>query len=148
MSSKGLQLFASGIFFATTGLLAVYLYSTENEELIKINPPLTVAEMREELETNGYLVVPAEELKELKKEIFHSEKNEHEQETIYILFLEIVPGMSSYDVADLLLAGKIINNREDFLQQVEHLRLSKSLKTGFYEVRSDMSIDEIVQIIS
>ncbi|WP_227934975.1 hypothetical protein [Alkalihalobacillus deserti] len=51
--------------------------------------------------------------------------------------------MSSFEIADRLVNGQIIQDRDQFLNVVEQLGLSTSLKTGFYELSSDMTIEKL-----
>jgi cell division protein YceG involved in septum cleavage len=56
--------------------------------------------------------------------------------------------MTSNDIADRLVSGQVISDRAAFLQSVVELGLSTSLKTGSFKLSSDMTIDEIIDIIS
>ena len=56
--------------------------------------------------------------------------------------------MTSIDVGKALVKAKIINSGIDFYKEVEKRRLeSNSLRPGVYEVDSDMTRDEIINII-
>lgn len=154
MSSNSLQTFAGGLFLATAVLGGTFYFTQGTEDDEPTSRPLTIEQMVNEMEEHGLVVLSEKELKQLKEEQNLApekeqvENEEEPQQTVYILFLDISPGMTSFDIADRLIRGKIINDRDQFLHDVKQLGLSTSLKTGFYELSSEMTIEEIIQKIS
>ena len=55
--------------------------------------------------------------------------------------------MTSVDVGKALVQAKIINSGIVFDKEVEKQGLSNSLRPGVYEIDSDMTRDEIINII-
>ncbi|MFC0558093.1 hypothetical protein [Halalkalibacter alkalisediminis] len=151
MRSNGLQTFAGGLFLATAVLEATFYLNQNDTSFEAEKEPLTIKEMKVKMVNHGLAVLPEEELRSLREDQIPENQDtqvEELQNTVYILFLEIHSGMSSYDIADRLVSGHIIQDRNQFLHTVEQLGLSTSLKIGLYELSSDMSIEEIIQTIS
>ncbi|GAE33447.1 hypothetical protein [Halalkalibacter akibai] len=154
MSSNALQQFAGGLFISSAVLGGVYWLSSSNEvPPVSEQEPLSHEQMKYELESEGFAVIPLSELHQLREaaspEVSLEEEEEiTEEESIYIFQLEITAGMTSYDVADRLLTGRVITDRSEFLHSVDTLEKSTSLKIGTYQLRSDMSHEEILNIIS
>lgn len=150
MTSNGLRTFAAGLFLATV-VLGGTVYLAQDTHSEKESELLTIDEMKTELANHGLAVLPESELNQLRADQ-NREIEEHPiveiEKTVYVLHLEITPGMTSFEIADRLVNGQIILNRDEFLNVVNQLELSTSLKTGFFELSSDMTIEEIIQTIS
>ncbi|GAE30723.1 hypothetical protein [Halalkalibacter hemicellulosilyticus] len=164
MAAKGLQQFAGGLFLATALIGGALYFSHSQEEVIDAEEedreaPLTsheelsTAQLIEQLEQEQYVVISENEYAELsaaqlEEQEEGNEENVHERQTTYVMILEISQGMTSYDVAEQLVRGRIINNEQDLLSYVQSEQLSHRLRTGQYEVTSDMTIEEIVELMT
>lgn len=144
MSAKGLQLFASGLFFATAVMGGAYLYSSNSPKESAGSSAPTVQDMKQALVEEGFIVTTAEEMEQQVEQA----NTEMETKTIYKLVLNIQPGMSSYDVAEILHRSHIISKEQDFLDYIETNQLAKSLRVGEYELSSEQTMEEIVSAIT
>ncbi len=61
--------------------------------------------------------------------------------------LTVSKGMTSIDVGKALERANIIESGMDFFNEVEKRGLSKGLRPGTYEIKSEMTLDEIISII-
>ncbi|MFA9455802.1 hypothetical protein ACERJO_03415 [Halalkalibacter sp. AB-rgal2] len=162
MAAKGLQQFAGGLFLATA-LIGGALYVSHSQEEVTdaeedreapltSHEELSTTQLIEQLEQEQYVVISEDEFAELHAQLDEqedrTEENEHERQTTYVMILEISQGMTSYDVAEQLVRGRIINNEQDLLSYVQNEQLSHRLRTGQYEVTSDMTIEEIVELMT
>ncbi len=143
MSSKGLQLFAGGIFLATATLSGVFFLTPKpvDKEEPHRHPP-SVVEMKEALEHEGYVVLTAAEMEERK-----SPDSDEQAKVIYKMVLHIKPGMTSYDIAEQLKRGRIIEDESAFIRYVQEKQAATSLRTGEYDVSSEQSIADILTTI-
>jgi len=69
-------------------------------------------------------------------------------QTVYQLQLEIAPGTSSQEVADRLLKAKVIESKEDFMNYLKAQKLETAVKSGTYQLNSNMTIEEIASIVT
>ncbi|MBP3951252.1 hypothetical protein [Bacillus suaedae] len=149
MSAKNIQHFAGGIFLATSLLAGAYYYnSTETQEPVTVVEEIipTSAEMKETLEDEGYIVLTAEEYEET-KEVTPTEV-ETEVEIRYTMLLQIREGMTSQEIAAILVRGNIIDDSSEFTEFVQDQQLTQVIRTGEYELTSTMTIAEIVELIT
>lgn len=89
-----------------------------------------------------------EEESEEEPEEEQEEEQEQEQETEEVFLLIIRNGMTSFQVADELIRGNIIDNKQEFVAQAEQQNLAGFLKPGAYEITSGMSTAEIFALIT
>ncbi|CAM3799012.1 endolytic transglycosylase MltG [Alkalicoccus chagannorensis] len=75
------------------------------------------------------------------------ENEEREEELIYVSLLEIESGMTSEDVVRELARQNIIDSRNAFTEALRDSGSENEIQTGTYEVRSDMTEDEIMDLI-
>ncbi|TWI57806.1 endolytic transglycosylase MltG [Halalkalibacter nanhaiisediminis] len=153
MSSKGLQSFSSGLFLATAILGGIYYFAHEPEQVVSqpvSNIDLTPAEMKQELEEVGYIVFSEEEWVQEQERSSQKESDSAESDSevneqiIYTMNLIISSGMTSNEVANQLVRGQIIEDRAVFLDYVHANQLTQSLQVGEYQLRSDMTIEDIL----
>lgn len=149
VSAKNVQHFAGGIFLATSLLAGAYYYnSTETKEPVTVVEEIipSSAEMKETLENEGYIVLTAEEYQET-KEVTPAEI-ETEVEIRYTMLLQIREGMTSQEIAAILVRGNIIEDSSEFTEYVQDQQLTQVIRTGEYELMSSMTIAEIVELIT
>ncbi|WP_062046358.1 endolytic transglycosylase MltG [Bacillus sp. JCM 19034] len=157
MPSSGLQQFAGGLFLATALIGGALYFTNEQEDTSEGSgetkkPMMATVDLIERLENENYVVLDAEEFASLQTQLEEAGENNTDEdelnEATYVMILQISAGMTSNDVAKHLELGQIIENEQDFLSYVATNQLSHRLKTGQYEVTSEMSIEEIVELIT
>ncbi|MFK3937675.1 hypothetical protein ACI2JA_09235 [Alkalihalobacillus sp. NPDC078783] len=175
--ANSLRSFSIGLIVASVACGAVYFTNTSNETDAEAQAEslLTDDEMIEQLEEQGYLVRNSEEWEnevntvidttrleveaeyaareeEESEEEPESEEEEQEeepeQETEEVFLLIIRNGMTSFNVADELVRGNIIDDKQEFVRQAEQQNLAGFLKPGAYEITSGMSTAEIFDLIT
>ena len=154
MKSKLMRSFAGGIIIASSVCGAVYfLDDTSEAASTPIVEKPSEDEMISMLTSAGYVVQTEEEwLEELAavETVEATEDNTKEviKETIiYQTMLTVSKGMTSIDVGKALERANIIESGMDFFNEVEKRGLSKGLRPGTYEIKSEMTLDEIISII-
>ncbi|MCM2677809.1 endolytic transglycosylase MltG [Alkalicoccobacillus plakortidis] len=98
------------------------------------------AEVEEEEATEDE---PEEEENEEEQE---EQEAENESEEVFLLIIR--NGMTSFDVADELIRGNIIDNKREFVVQAEQQNLAGFLKPGAYEITSGMTTADIFALIT
>ncbi|WP_404332512.1 hypothetical protein [Mesobacillus maritimus] len=169
MKAKNMRSFAAGILLASGVCGVVYFFgsskvvSTQSAESAEQDPP-TEDEMKEMLTSDGYVVMTEEEwLEELtaveaakteeaeqstdKKEEKQDQTGEVKEVIIYRTVLNVASGMTSIDVGNALVKGKIIDNAKAFFDEVEKRGLANDLRPGTFELDSEMSMDEVMNTI-
>nr|WP_263326469.1 aminodeoxychorismate lyase [Neobacillus sp. Marseille-Q6967] len=144
-----LNSFAAGILIATTITGIVYFSSkNENTKAAVQSTELTVKEMKNKLETEGYVVQTIEEYEASTKEEKTSESKETPaKETVTQIVVNVSEGMTSIDVGNVLVQAKMVENAFAFSKDIESRGLQNRLKPGTYVVSSDMSYDQVISTI-
>lgn len=157
MKTNVIQSFAIGLLVATGVFTAVY-YSGPSETTTSqtVKAP-SEDEMKIALTDKGYVIQTEDEynqqqvaLEEAKKNKAKAPKEEAPAETgkvEYRAMLSVSSGMTSIHVGKALEQMKIIKKASDFSNQVEARGLSNKLKPGVFEVKSGMTIDELISVI-
>ena len=104
-------------------------------------------DMKEKLELEGYVIMTDDDVETLLTNSQLDEKTDIVEPT-YIMFLQIETGMTSKEIADKLIQSKIITDRNVFLTYIRDHELAHSIQTGEFEVKSTMSIEEIIHSIT
>ncbi|MEK4564562.1 hypothetical protein MKX54_07840 [Alkalihalobacillus sp. FSL R5-0424] len=174
--ANSLRSFSIGLIVASVACGTVYFTNTSNETDAEVQAEtlLTDDEMIGQLEEQGYLVRNSEEWEnevntvidttrleveaeyaareeeesEEEPEEEQEEEQEQEQESEEVFLLIIRNGMTSFNVADELVRGNIIDNKQEFVRQAEQQNLAGFLKPGAYEITSGMSTAEIFALIT
>ncbi|WYP27971.1 hypothetical protein NSQ54_07775 [Alkalihalobacillus sp. FSL W8-0930] len=172
--ANSLRSFSIGLIVASVACGTVYFTNTSNETDAEVQAEtlLTDDEMIGQLEEQGYLVRNSEEWEnevntvidttrleveaeyaareeeESEEEPEEEQEEEQEQESEEVFLLIIRNGMTSFQVADELIRGNIIDNKQDFVRQAEQQNLAGFLKPGAYEITSGMSTAEIFALIT
>ena len=157
MKSNSIRSFALGLLVAAGTFAAVYyLGPSEAINSQKVKAP-SEDEMKSELASKGYVIHTEDEwnqqqtaLEEAKKSTAEAPKEEApaQPETVeYQAMLSVSSGMTSIQVGNALERMKIISKASDFSNQVEARGLSNELKPGIFEVKSGMTIDELIAVI-
>ncbi|MCM3761665.1 hypothetical protein M3212_12790 [Alkalihalobacillus oceani] len=151
MSHKGLQSFAGGLFLATAILGGTYYYThSMNEEAEPERIELSAEDMMSRLTAAGYTVLTEAELEAVRDEASsgQQEGEQEKQQIIYQMVLTISSGMTSYQVADQLVTGQIIDEVEPFLDYLRANGLTQSIRTGQFLITSEMTVEEIIAVIT
>lgn len=153
MSHKGLQSFSGGLFLATAILGGTYYYTHNmieeaEPEMIELPPE----EMMTRLTAAGYAVLTKAELQAIRDEAASATDRQEgkleKQQIIYQMVLTISSGMTSYEVADQLVTGQIIEEAEPFLDYLRANGLTQSIRTGQFLITSEMTVEEIIAVIT
>jgi CHASE3 domain sensor protein len=160
MTPKVLSSFAAGIIVAAGVCGAVYFSSSEEETVTKtaespkntVTKEITEDEMKDKLSSLGYIIKTDDEytadLKDAAEQAApESSDQQEDQKVIYKTVINVASGMTSIDVANALVKGKIIDNASSFTKTIESRNLSNKLKPGVFEVDSTMSLDEVISQI-
>lgn len=167
MKANLLNSFAAGLL-VSAGICGIVYFSQKdpvekNEQTTAKTP--TEEEMKESLSTAGYIILTdsewdeqiatvekeaqakvQKEQKEQDGQAEKAEKNENEN-VVYRTIVNVAPGMTSIDVGNALVQGKIIDSARTFFDEVEKRGLSNDLKPGTFELDSNMTLDEVMKII-
>lgn len=169
MKAKNMRSFAAGIMIASGVCGVVYFFgsskvvSTQSAESAELDSP-NVDEMKELLTSDGYIVLTEEEwVEELaaveaakNQEAEQAKEKEDEKQEqpgevkeviIYRTVLNVASGMTSIDVGNALVKGKIIDNAKAFFDEVEKRGLANDLRPGTFELDSEMSMNEVMNTI-
>ena len=158
MTHKALSSFAAGILVAAGVCGIVYFSSPEEETTTKaaetstktVTKKMTEDEMKEKLTSLGYVIKTEDEYSTELKEAEQAEKetqNQQDQKVVYKTVINVASGMTSIDVAQALVKGKIITDASSFTKTIENRKLENKLKPGVFEVDSTMSMDEVISQI-
>lgn len=159
MTANTLRSFAMGLLLASGICGAVYFLSPDSgdAETTKEKVNLSEDEMKNKLTSEGYVVLTEDELqdqlaavqveKEDKTDKTDKTDKEVQEKVVYRTMLSIPTGMTSIDVGQALARAKIIKSGKEFTDAVERKGLSKYLRPGTFEVQSDMTMDQIIDMI-
>lgn len=171
MTHKVMSSFASGILLASTVLGGVYFFSSEDagaketpekEEAAAETAVLSEADMKSQLESSGYVVLTDDEFsKEIKtaeekakaaaaeeaKAAAEKDAAKDADKVVYKTVINVASGMTSGDVAEVLVAGKVIKDASSFVKAVESKGVENKLRLGVFEIDSNMSVDKIISTI-
>lgn len=152
MTKKSLQGIAAGIL-VTTIIFAfqINFQTSEEKEIDSQNQELTQENIDLYLSEQQLVMISVEEYEMLLSNI-ENEKNEDAQEPETIVVREITftiePGMSSGEVASLLEKAGVIESRQQFQQYIIEAQLEGLIKSGEYTFTNQMSLEEIIDIIT
>ncbi|MDQ0154551.1 hypothetical protein [Robertmurraya andreesenii] len=150
--------FAAGLLLSATVCGAVYFSkpSPSGKSAKQVVKAPTEEQMKDTLSNSGYIILTNKEWeKQLAATKEEKPQKETEQETkettketiVYRTVVNVAQGMTSIDVGNALVRGKIIDNARDFFNEVEKRGLSNKLKPGTFELDSNMTMDEVIAVI-
>jgi hypothetical protein len=153
--------FAAGLL-VSAGVCAVVYFSepssSDNNSEKSVQAP-NEEEMIATLSSTGYIILTNEEWNKQLSAIEEKDSDESEEKAteqtedkveekiVYRTIVNVAQGMTSIDVGNALVQGKIIDNARTFFNEVEKRGLSNQLKPGTFELDSDMTLDEVMNII-
>jgi hypothetical protein len=150
-----LSSFAAGILLATTICGVVYLTDDTTVEKATAKSSdkvqLTASQMKEKLESDGYVVQTKEELEKTLQAAKNTEKkpadSKKQEKAVTQVVVNVADGMTSIDVANVLFQAKLIPDAFKFTQDIEARGLQNALRPGSFTVNSEMSYDQIIGTI-
>ncbi|MEH6995860.1 aminodeoxychorismate lyase [Neobacillus drentensis] len=150
-----LSSFAAGILITTT--ICGVVYFTDDNTTQKASAKssekvqLTAPEMKDKLESEGYVVQTKEELEKTLQAAKSTETkpadSKEKEKAVTQVLVNVADGMTSIDVANALFQAKLIPDAFKFTQDIEARGLQNALRPGSYTVNSDMSYDQIIATI-
>lgn len=171
MRLNALSSFAAGILLATSISGAVY-FSTKSEAAAPVvqkkepqteakqtdaakpeseeapkKQELTEEEMKNKLESAGYMVQKTEEFEKQMEEVKKESEKEKTAKTKQVVVFQVSKGMTSIDVGKILEKAKLVDDDFKFSQDVEKKGVANRLKPGMYKVDSEMTKDELISAI-
>lgn len=165
MTSKTLRSFAGGLIAAASILGAVYFFGPGEANTAKSAEKPSTKEMKSMLASEGYVVHTKEEWdKQLaavkdaknkaekatadnKNKAENKAQEQNSDKVVYKMMLSVSMGMTSIDVGNALVQGKIIDDAFAFSKEVENRGLANALRPGMYEVQSGMTMDEVISVV-
>jgi hypothetical protein len=150
-----LSSFAAGILLATTICGVVYLTDDTTVEKATAKSSdkvqLTASQMKEKLESDGYVVQTKEELEKTLQAAKNTETkpadSKEQEKAVTQVVVNVADGMTSIDVANVLFQAKLIPDAFKFTQDIEARGLQNALRPGSFTVNSEMSYDQIIGTI-
>jgi hypothetical protein len=150
-----LSSFAAGILLATTICGVVYLTDDTTVEKATAKSSdkvqLTASQMKEKLESDGYVVQTKEELEKTLLAAKNTETkpadSKEQEKAVTQVVVNVADGMTSIDVANVLFQAKLIPDAFKFTQDIEARGLQNALRPGSFTVNSQMSYDQIIGTI-
>ncbi|PYZ94296.1 hypothetical protein CR194_01825 [Salipaludibacillus keqinensis] len=152
---------AAGLFLAGTVLAATYymqpeVLSYDETAVLEEQSETTLSkgeyEQLEQLEVeNEALRKQLEGVEDSSQENDDSEEpetNTEESDPVYFSILSIEPGMTSQDISEKLVRLNIIHDSESLAQELAAQGVEDRIQLGEYTLNSDMSVEEIVTIIT
>ena len=150
-----LSSFAAGILLATTISGVVYLTDDTTAKKVTAKSSdkvqLTASQMKEKLESDGYVVQTMEELEKTLQAAKNTETkpadSKEQEKAVTQVVVNVADGMTSIDVANVLFQAKLIPDAFKFTQDIEARGLQNALRPGSFTVNSEMSYDQIIGTI-
>lgn len=154
-----LSSFAAGILITTTICSAVYFSGSNEDQNASAKTSETKAtekvqlsegEMKEKLESAGYVVLTKADYDKNLKEAKGSDKEQtstDESKTVTKVIVNVTDGMTSIDVGNMLVGANLIPNAFEFSKNVESKGLENKLRPGVFIVDSEMTVDQVIATI-
>jgi beta-N-acetylglucosaminidase len=147
-----LQGFAAALLLAGACMLVLYITSDESAakttSAAPIQKELSTEEMKTRLEKDDYYILNSKEYEELQQKTETKEKTETESNQPKEFQLKLESGMTSDEVARQLEKKSILEDGDAFLTYLNVTKASKALQVGTYDVNSDMSYEEITELLT
>lgn len=155
MNKRGLRAISIGILLAVSVIGSDY-YIFEKKD----NKPLDQQTAKTLLQKEGYVVLSAEDYKKVKMQTRQKNTNSEIQTQANTLNkkqveneeltyqLQIVSGVSSGEIAKLLVENHIIENENEFAQYMITHHFQTKIQLGTFSLSNTMSYDQIAKIIT
>lgn len=148
-----LSSFAAGILISTSILGIVYFSNDTATQKVsaKSSEQLTETQMKDKLESAGYVVQTKEELEKTLQAVKSTETKPADtvakEKAVTQVVVNVANGMTSIDVGNVLVQAKLIPDAFAFSKDIESRGLQNALRPGSYVVNSGMSYDEMIVTI-
>jgi uncharacterized protein YlxW (UPF0749 family) len=157
MNKQSTRAFAAGIFLSAIILIIFSYFQKENGKPKKV------------LEDQGFVILSQEEAKKRNEEISNlkeqievlsqtnsdNQEKENEKEygkendtTGHEITLTVSPGMTPIEIAEELESSEIIRNASDLNSYLVNSGLANKIQIGEYKIHSDMTLEEISNLIT
>jgi len=113
---------------------------------------LTVEEIKRQAEKHNLIVLSVEDI---------ISKNEADEQKVAEptaapteapasekITVNIVKGMTSEEITDLLLENGLITDKKSFTRRLAELKVDNRLRTGSFEIEKGASVDEIIKTLT
>ncbi|MDX8364228.1 hypothetical protein [Cytobacillus sp. IB215665] len=159
MNKQSIRAFSSGLITATTVLGSIYFITPSSEQSMN-KPDDHVMSETEELKAEikllkdqvkeQSLIIQEYEFSESVNNEDNTITNEHEpqSEPIRIYHLQVDTGMTSSEISSILEEAKIITSGKELQQYFMDQQLSRQIQVGKFEVNSNMTIENIVSLLT
>ncbi|MGM7681571.1 hypothetical protein ACSVDA_05380 [Cytobacillus sp. Hm23] len=162
MNKQSLRAFSSGLITATTVLGSIYFITPSSEQSILETRRTADHVVPESEELKAEIKLLKDQVKEqslIIQEYESSENvisednnstNQHEpqSEPIRIYHLQVDTGMTSSEISSILEEAKIISNGKELQQYFMDQKLTRQIQVGKFEVSSNMTIKNIVSLLT
>jgi hypothetical protein len=155
MNKQGIRAFSLGIIF-TVSVIGSYYFYFNNQ-----SGPSNFSQTKSLLEKKGYTVLTKTEYQKLneknkqpQKQTKVQFKNQHNNQTTTqendnkTYHLQVIAGMSSGEIANLLAEQKIIENAGEFQQYLTNHHYETKVQLGSYDLTNKMDYEQIAKIIT
>ena len=85
---------------------------------------------------------------EKNKDLSKDKNEDNDKDKDEVITVSIPKGSVSQTIAEILLENGLIEDKKDFLKTVKDLNLETKLKPGKFDIKSDSTYEEILEIIS
>lgn len=154
MNRRNTRAFAFGVLFSVC-IIGIFYFGIDDTKVSKMN----MDRVKTFLEDNGYVVLSKDKFTQMEKTIStqtnYVEKQQNpfpdppkSEESVTGYQLEIVSGMVSRDIAEMLAKEKIIDEADRFEIYLEENGYSKKIQLGSFHLTAKMSYKEIAKIIT
>lgn len=154
MNSRNTRAFALGVLLSVC-IIGIFYFSIDDKKA----PEMNIDRAKTFLEEKGYVVLTKDNYDQMEETLSNqTSKGEKEQtplpdpskpeESTTAYQLEIVSGMVSRDIAEILAKEKIIDDANRFELYLEENGYSKKIQLGSFELTSKMSYKDMAKIIT
>ncbi|TCP31134.1 YceG-like family protein [Scopulibacillus darangshiensis] len=158
MTKRGMRGFAFGIL-VSCAVIAYFFYQIYQPSVDIKKEPLTEATVTKYLSEHQMVAVSEDNYNQLKAGARETsadkksgdqskDKAKKDNKQVYTTVINIKAGMTTKDVADQLLDNHIIKDKDPFYEYLDKHNLEKYMQLGKFKLSSDMSIAEIVKILT
>lgn len=74
--------------------------------------------------------------------------SEKDTSEIFYVKVNIPQGYNSFQIASILEESGVLKDRSMFIKEVDRLRLSRRLNWGTYDINSNMSISDLIKLLT
>ncbi|WP_313798272.1 hypothetical protein [Cytobacillus sp.] len=154
MNRRNTRAFAFGVLFSVC-IIGIFYFRIAGTKVAEMN----MDRAKNFLEDNGYVVLSKDKFAQIEKTLSTETNNVEKQqkpvtdppkseESVTAYQLEIVSGMVSRDIAEILAKEKIIDEADRFEIYLEENGYSKKIQLGSFHLTAKMSYKDIAKTIT